>query len=109
MTMGRLILTGLKSGVPTVLTVHALMQLSREKGGDKAAMRWLMTQATTANTPIIINVPNADGSSQSVAVPPAGWSEEKMMGWLSVKREVLGGVFGEVDGIRKFREPEGVR
>ena len=87
-----------EAGAAVALTGRALAQLEAELGGTEAALLWLVDLATNTNRPIVVNLPAADGNSQTIALSPRGWGEERLRGWLGGRAAELAETFGPLDG-----------
>lgn len=95
-TMATAIQAGLRSGVPMVLTFAALRDLGRELGGPEKAAAWIMEQVKAAGKPLGVNIPTADGGSETVFYAPDGWTQERLAGWVGGMGETLEAEFGAV-------------
>jgi hypothetical protein len=59
-------------------------------------MRFLAELRAENGRPIGINLPGADGKSETVFLAPNGWSPERLQGWVSGHHAEIEGSFGEV-------------
>jgi hypothetical protein len=87
-----------EAGAAVALTGRALAQLEAELGGTEAALLWLVDLATGRNKPVAVNLPTPDGGSQTIALSPRGWGEERLRGWLGGRAEQLAEMFGPLAG-----------
>ena len=95
--MASAIRTAARAGIPPVLTHRALQQLEAELGGKAADLRWLLDLAGETGRPVLVNLPAADGGSQTVGVAPQGWSQERLVGSLAGLHQELEAEFGPID------------
>jgi hypothetical protein len=79
-----------------VLTVRAVRDLVAELGGEEAAVRFLLELAEINDRPIGVNVETGIDRSSTVFIPPRGWTQERLSGWVAAKRDELEAEFGEV-------------
>ena len=79
-----------------VVTGRALGEL----GGVEAAVRFLITVATNVGRPIGVNVPTGPDSSRSVLVPPKGWGEERLAGWVAGRHREIEAALGPAVPLR---------
>jgi uncharacterized protein YecA (UPF0149 family) len=86
-----------------VLTWNAYRDLLEEMGSDAEVIRFLVSEATTHNKPVAINVPkpSRDGGSITTMIGPEGWSEERLQGWLGNAGPALEGMFGRATWMGK--------
>ncbi len=102
MTMTALIRASSRTGAMTALTYRAFLRLAEERGGDMAAMEWLLKQATRAQAPICVNAPTTRdplGPSTTFVVPPKGWSPERVGGWVGARHQELEETFGPAERV----------
>ena len=76
------------------MTGRAYGDLAAELGGDEAAVRYLVKLAGNTGRPILANLETGAGSSQTVAIAPRGWSDERLAGWVAGHHEALEAAFG---------------
>jgi hypothetical protein len=95
-TIRTLIRATLKAGKPVMLTTRAFRTLTAESGGRQdRALAFLVKHGGEANRPILLNLENPDGTSQTVALA-RGWSQERLMGYVAAMHQELEEEFGEV-------------
>jgi hypothetical protein len=82
-----------------VLTGRALADLAAELGSMEAAMAEVLAIATETGRPIGVNFTLGPGRSRTVFIPPKGWSEQKLAGWVAGRHQELEGEFGQVSRI----------
>jgi hypothetical protein len=87
----------------TLLTNAALRQLESELGGMQLVVIWLSELANEAGKPVGLNLVVDDDHSQTVFLPPVGWSAEKLQAWVAARHEELEAEFGEIGEIRRLR------
>jgi hypothetical protein len=90
----RAIAVAARSAPLLVLSHRAFSDLADELGDHDAAIRQVLRIATNAGKPIGINLPTADGDSQTVFLAPRGWSDERLRGWVAGHHEALESEFG---------------
>ena len=95
-SMARAIRTAAGAAPLFVLTGRALGDLARELGGMDAASGHLADVAESIGRPVGINLPTGDDSSQTAFLPPRGWSEERLTGWIAAKHREIEDAFGAV-------------
>ena len=78
------------------LTSRALGDLADELGSMEAAADFLLEVAESIGHPIAVNVPTGPDASSTTFLPPKGWSEERLAGWVAGKHEELEREFGQV-------------
>jgi hypothetical protein len=85
-----------------VLTGRAFGDLSKELGGCEAAAGYLHRVAQKIGRPIGINFTVGADQSRTVFIPPKGWSEQKLAGWVGGFHAELEGEFGQVSRMGKM-------
>ena len=83
-----------------ILTGRALGELVAELGGYEAAGRYLITVATNVGRPIGVNFPTGPDSSCSIFVPPKGWGEERLAGWVAGRHREIETTLGPATPLR---------
>jgi hypothetical protein len=58
------------------------------------AGRFLLETAERIGRPLGVNVPTADGNSQSMLLAPRGWTQERLAGWVADHHEAIEAQFG---------------
>ena len=80
----------LAAEVPMVMVGEAAYShVVAVKGSDEAALRFLLELATRIGRPIGLNASTGEGTSSTLFVPPAGWSEERLQGWVAGHKDEL--------------------
>ena len=82
------------------VTHRALASLERELGSMDAAARWLADLAEEIGRPISVNVPTGEDASSTMFIPPKGWGQERLQGWIAGHHAELEAAFGEAVGMR---------
>lgn len=93
-------------GTLAVLSASTFLELSDELGGLEGALLFLVDVATANKTPIALNLPTTadpDGPSTTLCVPPKGWSQERVSGWVAARHQELEAIFGQVERIYHAR------
>ena len=95
-----------------VITGRALGDLASELGGWVAAAEHLLALAEQTGNPIGINFETSEEASRTMFLPPPGWSEEKLAGWIGGHHAELEAQFGQVTRLsnraeRRRRQREG--
>jgi hypothetical protein len=86
----------LKAGKPVLLTTRAWRTLVAESGHrPERALAFLEKHGAEADKPVLLNLQNEDGTSQTVALA-RGWSQERLMGYVAGMHEELEAKFGEI-------------
>jgi hypothetical protein len=88
----------LPSHSPMMLGPGMFHDLVRLTGGGEETVRFVADLARELGRPIVLNVPQPDGSSSSVAIGPPDWSQEKVAGYVGGMHEALAEQFGPVVG-----------
>jgi len=100
-----LIRAAAQSGAMVMLT-HRAMAMLVDELGERRAGRLLLELATETQRPIAVNVPDdpsdPDGESTTLMIPPIGWSEERVRGWIGGQHEEIEAAFGQVAGVRRL-------
>ena len=78
------------------LTTRALRNLADELGGHEGAADFLLEVAEEIGHPVAVNLPTGPDSSSTAFLPPRGWTEERLQGWVAGHHEELTEQFGEV-------------
>lgn len=87
------------------LTSAAWAELVDEFEGDAdAAAHWLADLATETGKPIAVHVP-ADTGAATVFIAPAGWSNDKLRGWVGGKHAEIEAAFGLVASVGPVGTP----
>lgn len=60
---------------------------------------WMLEVATETGKPVLLNVEQGD-ESETLAIAPKGWSEERLQGYIAACHEELEEAFGEIDRTR---------
>ncbi len=89
-----------RAGLPVVLTYRAFAQLARELGGGSAAWAFIGRVAAESGKPVFANGPRQDGAegSQTVAIAPPSWTQERLTGFCAGLKDELAEAFGAIDG-----------
>lgn len=89
-----------RAGLPVVLTHRTFVALVRELGGGPEAWAFIGRLAADVRKPVFCNGPRQDGrdGSSTVAIPPPGWTAERLAGYVAGYKDELAEVFGEMDG-----------
>jgi hypothetical protein len=74
-----------------VLTADLLAQLAQECGSRDRAYRWLLKLATRRRRPIGVHA-----GGMTLFVAPAGWTRERLAGYVGAQQDALGQPFGPV-------------
>jgi hypothetical protein len=101
-TIRTLIKATLKAGKPVLLTTRAWRTLVHESGRrPERALAFLTKVGGEYNRPVLLNLQNEDGTSQTVALA-RGWSQERLMGYIAGMHQELAEEFGEISGVRSL-------
>jgi hypothetical protein len=101
-TIRMLIKATLKAGKPVLLTTRAFRTLTAESGGRQdRALAFLVKHGGESGRPILLNLVNLDGTSQTVALA-RGWSQERLTGFVGAMHQELADEFGEISGMRSL-------
>ncbi len=87
-----------------VVSHRALAELAAECGGYDRAPRRLLTIATNSGKPIAVNLPRGEDDSTTIFIPPRGWSEERLRGWVAGHHAELEAAYGPVAGVRRLED-----
>lgn len=92
-----------RTSVPLMLTNAAYRHLREESdASDSSALNYLVKMATQAGRPVFVNLEQADGTSETIAISPKFWTGERLAGHVAVLRDELGELFGEISGVRSL-------
>ena len=95
-SMVRAIRTAAQASPLLVITGRAFGDLAHELGGAEAAVGELLGIAESVNRPVAVNMPTGEDTSSTVFLPPPGWSEQKLAGWIGGHHAELEAQFGQV-------------
>ena len=84
------------AGAPLALTARVFGDLAAELGSAEAAAGFLADLAEEVGKPVAVNFATGEDTSSTVFVPPAGWSSERLQGWVAGRHEELEHEFGPV-------------
>ena len=83
------------AGAPMlVITGRAFSDLAAELGGADAAAGHLLELAQQTGRPIGVNFATSEDTSSTVFLPPPGWTEERLAGWVAGHHQDLEAEFG---------------
>ena len=87
-------------GLPVVLSARAFADLVAELGGGRAVWAFVQRLAAASGRPVFVNGPRSDGleGSCTVAIPPPGWTQERLNGYAAGFKDELEAMFGGIDG-----------
>jgi hypothetical protein len=74
-------------------------ELRQELHSASAVVSWAADLARQLDRPILLNIPDRDGSSHTVTLAP-GWSQERLAGYVAARHEELAEEFGPIGRIR---------
>jgi hypothetical protein len=95
-TIRTLIKGTLKAGKPVLLTHRAWRTRVAESGRrPERALQFLCKVGGEYNRPVLLNLQNEDGTSQTIALA-RGWSQERLAGFVGAMHEELAEEFGEI-------------
>ena len=86
-----------------VLTTRALRNLADELGGHEHAADFLLNLAEAIGRPIAVNLPTGPDTSSTAFLPPRGWTEERLQGWVAGHHQELESEFGHVARVGRNR------
>jgi hypothetical protein len=72
-------------------------ELRQELHSIEAVQRWALELADKLGRPVLLNVPDKDGSSNTLAIAPPGWSSERLAGYVGARHQELEAEFGPVE------------
>jgi hypothetical protein len=81
-----------EAGTTVGLTHRMLRDLEAELGGMDPAIEWLIGLAAMTGRPVFVNLPNGPDASQTIALAPKGWGQERLAGF-------VGGLKGELESV----------
>jgi hypothetical protein len=83
-----------EAGASIGLTHRMMRDLAEELGGYEPALEWLAELATMTGRPCFVNQPTGRDTSTTVAIPPRGWGEERLAGFVGGLKDELESVYG---------------
>jgi hypothetical protein len=95
--------TTAEAGAAVGLTHRMMADLAEELGGYEPALEWLAELATMTGRPCFVNQPAGRDTSTTVAIPPRGWGEERLAGYIGGMAEPLERSFGPAE-LRRMDE-----
>ena len=78
------------------LTGRAFGDLMAELGSLEAAAGHLLDVAESVGRPIGVNFETGADTSRTAFLPPRGWTEERLSGWIAGRHQELEAQFGQV-------------
>jgi hypothetical protein len=85
------------------LTNAAYLDLVFALGSDEQVVGFLSELANEQHKPVGMNIAKPDGSSTTAFIPPKGWTQERLAGWVATRQEALEAQFGKVAGTPRSR------
>jgi hypothetical protein len=77
-------------------------ELRQELRSIEAVAKWAAALATRLGRPVLINIPDWDGSSHTVTLSPRDWSPERLQGYVAGRHEELAEAFGPIERLRNM-------
>jgi hypothetical protein len=74
-------------------------ELRKELHSAAAVVQWAAELARQLDRPVLLNIPDRDGSSHTVTLAP-GWTQERLAGYLAARHEELAEAYGPISSIR---------
>jgi hypothetical protein len=76
-------------------------ELRQELHSIDAICRWATDLATRLERPVLINVPDRDGTSHTLTLAPSTWSSERLQGYIAGRHEELEEAYGPIARVRR--------
>jgi hypothetical protein len=96
------IVAAMEASPLVVLTHLALSDPGSECGNPESTIRWLLSEVNRLGKPVGINSPSKDGS-QTIFLPPSGWTPERVNEYVPTAYPAMGSVFGPVSKMTTFK------
>lgn len=75
-------------------------QLRQELHSIEAVGQWAADLATRLDRPVLLNVPDRDGTSHTLTLAPKPWTTERLQGYIAGRHQELEELFGKIDRVR---------
>jgi hypothetical protein len=75
-------------------------ELRQELRSVEAVGKWAVALAIRLQRPVLLNVPDKDGSSHTLTLSPPGWTSTRLQGYIAARHAELEEAFGSIERIR---------